>query len=225
MAMAILPLLALLLPLSNAFTPSHVRLPVPVTAASSPLFRSTISDNPVDTTTSVATIDDASSVGQLGAWMPLGSASSLTGLNPVQIKICGIDVAVWHKPLPKGAKKYAVATEWSAMVDACPHRLAPLSQGRVDPESGFIECPYHGWAFDTDGSLKALPQLDEGRTIDKVNIKSTSLPVHVAGDLLFVFLPTAITGESWPINHLPEDHYPYLKDKMEKGTTVSDIRT
>lgn len=76
---------------------------------------------------------------QLGAWLPIGSASSLTGINPSQHRICGIDIAVWHKPLPKKSKRNAVATEWSAMVDACPHRLAPLSQGRVDPKSGCIE--------------------------------------------------------------------------------------
>ena len=76
---------------------------------------------------------------QLGAWMPIGSASSLTGINPSRHRICGIDIAVWHKPMPKKSKRNAVATEWSAMVDACPHRLAPLSQGRVDPESGCIE--------------------------------------------------------------------------------------
>ena len=137
----------------------------------------------------------------LGAWMPLGSASSLTGLTPVQIRVCGVDIAVWHKPLPKDAKRDAAATEWSALVDACPHRLAPLSQGRVDPKSGCIECPYHGWAFDLDGSLQSIPQLDEGRTIKAAtgdNGAATSLPVHAAGDLLFVFLPTDITGESWP---------------------------
>ena len=76
---------------------------------------------------------------QLGAWLPIGSASSLIGINPSQHRICGIDIAVWHKSLPKKSKRNAVATEWSAMVDACPHRLAPLSQGRVDPESGCIE--------------------------------------------------------------------------------------
>ena len=76
---------------------------------------------------------------QLGAWLPIGSASSLIGINPSQQRICGIDIAVWHKPLPKKSKRNAVATDWSAVVDACPHRLAPLSQGRVDPESGCIE--------------------------------------------------------------------------------------
>jgi len=202
--------------------PSHVRFGTPVTAASSPLFREAI----LSLSDTATAVDTASSTNdapddpqfQLGAWMPIGSASALTGLNPVQIRVCGLDIAVWHKPLPKGAKKDAVATEWSTLVDACPHRLAPLSQGRVDPETGCIECPYHGWSFDTDGSLQALPQLDEGRNIDN-GARATSLPVHLAGDLLFVFLPTDVTGESWPISRLPEQHYPYLEEKINKGAT------
>lgn len=36
-----------------------------------------------------------------------------------------------------------VANQWQAVLDTCPHRLAPLSEGRID-ESGCIECPYHG---------------------------------------------------------------------------------
>lgn len=36
-----------------------------------------------------------------------------------------------------------VAAQWQAVLDTCPHRLAPLSEGRID-ESGCIECPYHG---------------------------------------------------------------------------------
>jgi phenylpropionate dioxygenase-like ring-hydroxylating dioxygenase large terminal subunit len=38
----------------------------------------------------------------------------------------------------------------SALVDACPHRKAPLSRGRVR-EDGRLACPYHGWHFDGDG--------------------------------------------------------------------------
>jgi phenylpropionate dioxygenase-like ring-hydroxylating dioxygenase large terminal subunit len=181
----------------NSFSPSKVRLIAPATTSRSHTLRRSVI---VDDTTS-ATVDSHGHTFQLGAWMPLGSASCLTGLTPVQIRVCGIDIAVWHKPLPRNAKKDAVATQWSALVDACPHRLAPLSQGRVDPNSGCIECPYHGWAFDTDGTLKTLPQLDEGRTIEASiasNGAATSLPVHASGDLLFVFLPTDVTGESWP---------------------------
>lgn len=35
------------------------------------------------------------------------------------------------------------------LADACPHRAAPLSMGRVS--DGALACFYHGWAFSTDG--------------------------------------------------------------------------
>ena len=183
----------------NSFVHVHVRLGSPPSdVLSQPLSNHQIQS---DTSAFIESSDEQSIDSSLGAWMPLGSASALTGLGPTQIRVRGVDLAVWHKPLPKGAKRCAVATEWSALVDACPHRLAPLSQGRVDPDSGCVQCPYHGWSFDTDGSLQTIPQLDEGRTIKAATGNAggaTSLPVHAAGDLLFVFLPIEITGESWP---------------------------
>jgi phenylpropionate dioxygenase-like ring-hydroxylating dioxygenase large terminal subunit len=50
--------------------------------------------------------------------------------------------------------------EWFAAVDECPHRLAPLSEGRV--VDGGLECPYHGWQFEgAGGGCVAIPQLEE----------------------------------------------------------------
>jgi nitrite reductase/ring-hydroxylating ferredoxin subunit len=42
--------------------------------------------------------------------------------------------------------------------DACPHRLVPLSEGRVSPATGLLECPYHGWQFESDGTCASMPQ-------------------------------------------------------------------
>ncbi len=39
----------------------------------------------------------------------------------------------------------------------CPHRLAPLSEGRID-EQGCLQCCYHGWSFNGDGSCARIPQ-------------------------------------------------------------------
>jgi vanillate O-demethylase monooxygenase subunit len=43
----------------------------------------------------------------------------------------------------------------AAFVDRCPHRLAPLSAGRVC--DGELQCGYHGWRFRADGSCMAIP--------------------------------------------------------------------
>jgi hypothetical protein len=83
----------------------------------------------IDTTDILITADKTQS--QLGAWIPLGSASCLDGLTPTQIQVCGLDLVVWQSK-DKHVKKGECGT-FSALMDACPHRLAPLSQGRVDP--------------------------------------------------------------------------------------------
>eukprot|EP00741_Cyanophora_paradoxa_P012634 tig00020614_g12207.t1 len=47
----------------------------------------------------------------------------------------------------------------AALQDRCPHRLVPLSQGRV--VKGNLECQYHGWTFDGTGACVKVPQLPE----------------------------------------------------------------
>ena len=55
------------------------------------------------------------------------------------------------------------------LADQCPHRLAPLSDGRLatDPETGAkrLECSYHGWQFGGCGRCTKLPQLDVSGTM------------------------------------------------------------
>ena len=44
-----------------------------------------------------------------------------------------------------------------ALLDRCPHRNVPLSEGRVVENN--LECPYHGWQFDTAGTCRKVPGL------------------------------------------------------------------
>ena len=39
-----------------------------------------------------------------------------------------------------------------------PCRLAPLSQGRIEPSDGTLQCSYHGWRFAGSGAAAAIPQ-------------------------------------------------------------------
>jgi phenylpropionate dioxygenase-like ring-hydroxylating dioxygenase large terminal subunit len=60
-----------------------------------------------------------------GAWLPIGDVtclpSNLDGKTPTVLEIIGEKFVIWKNPLNN---------EWSVMKDFCPHRLAPLSQGR-----------------------------------------------------------------------------------------------
>lgn len=48
----------------------------------------------------------------------------------------------------------AAGTVW-ALEDRCPHRGAPLSNGKLGPLG--LVCPYHGWTFGADGQCTAIP--------------------------------------------------------------------
>ena len=54
--------------------------------------------------------------------------------------------------------------------DRCPHRHAPLSKGRcVD---GQLQCPYHGWRFDEQGRLQALPGKPPGQGLPGIHART-----------------------------------------------------
>lgn len=160
----------------------------------------------------------------IGAWIPIASISSMKGLGPQRVTLMNVDFVIWHtEEEEKGSE-----TKWTVQTDACTHRLAPLSQGRVDPETNCIECPYHGWQFDSNGNVTSIPQLDKGRTIQDVQRTSKSgrsggvnlrtYPTHIVDDLLFVFLPSSLHGEMFPQSTLPEEFYPLLNDERIQGT-------
>jgi pheophorbide a oxygenase len=67
-------------------------------------------------------------------WWPVAFERVTDKDKPHAFQLLGVPIAFWHNKQ---------SGQWSAVEDTCPHRLAPLSEGRVD-ESGCIECPYHG---------------------------------------------------------------------------------
>jgi phenylpropionate dioxygenase-like ring-hydroxylating dioxygenase large terminal subunit len=69
--------------------------------------------------------------------------------KPVRVELAGRAYVLFRN----GAGRAA------ALADACPHRFAPLSAGRVR-EDGRLECPYHGWNFNADGQGRSPSQPD-----------------------------------------------------------------
>ena len=74
---------------------------------------------------------------------------------------------------------------WQAFADRCPHRLAPLSEGRIT-EDGHLECPYHGWAFSSGGACEKLPQDADGSQKLKPRACATAFETQTAQGMLFV---------------------------------------
>ncbi|XP_073108181.1 protochlorophyllide-dependent translocon component 52, chloroplastic isoform X2 [Elaeis guineensis] len=81
-------------------------------------------------------------------WYPLAPVCDLDKRAPNAKTVMGLDVVIWWD---------RQEGRWQVFDDRCPHRLAPLSEGRVDPW-GRLQCVYHGWCFDGAGSCKYIPQ-------------------------------------------------------------------
>ncbi|HUI21409.1 MAG TPA: Rieske 2Fe-2S domain-containing protein [Methylocella sp.] len=67
-----------------------------------------------------------------------------------------------------------------ALIDECPHRRGPLSEGIICGDT--VTCPLHNWMIRLDDGT-ALPP-DEGRT--------NCLPVRIVGSEVHVGLPRAV---------------------------------
>jgi len=79
-------------------------------------------------------------------WYPLLPVQQL-GVEPVAVTLLGRSLVVWRDAQGR----------LGALDDRCRHRSASLAGGRIGAE-GHLHCPYHGWAFDTGGRCRLLPQ-------------------------------------------------------------------
>lgn len=84
-------------------------------------------------------------------WVPLASIYELDPDRPTPLEFLGQRYVTYRDN----------NENWVVMDDACPHRLAPLSEGRVDRDTNTLECSYHGWAFDgKTGACDRIPQAE-----------------------------------------------------------------
>mmetsp|Transcript_75392 Transcript_75392/g.125702 ORF Transcript_75392/g.125702 Transcript_75392/m.125702 type:complete len:518 (-) Transcript_75392:38-1591(-) len=82
-------------------------------------------------------------------WVPLASSFELDPERPTPVRFLGRTFVLWQDN----------EATWRVFEDACPHRLAPLSEGRIDRATGTLECAYHGWQFTAAGSCAKIPQI------------------------------------------------------------------
>lgn len=153
------------------------------------------------TITTAETLLDPSATLSGGSWFAVLAKSGYEGVTlPVAVEVAGEKLVAWKSP---------ITSEWSVMHDECPHRLAPLSQGRVDPLTGCIECPYHGQQFDSTGACTLIPQSNSA--VIPPEASGISLRVHHTGDLLWAFLPLP-NGQASNYPALPSEVFPIFMD-------------
>ncbi|KAG6790930.1 hypothetical protein POTOM_000037 [Populus tomentosa] len=120
-------------------TPSKSKLFT--TISSSPSFVST-------TETKLEADSQAEKFDWYAHWYPVMPVCDLDKRAPHAKKVMGLDIVVWWDKNE---------SSWRVFNDACPHRLAPLSEGRID-QWGRLQCVYHGWCFNGSGNCNFIPQ-------------------------------------------------------------------
>jgi nitrite reductase/ring-hydroxylating ferredoxin subunit len=78
-------------------------------------------------------------------WLPISLAKHVPRGRPTQLRRLGLRIVVWRD----------ATGEVRAGSDSCPHRHAALSKGCV--REGTLECPYHGFRFDSRGRCVSVP--------------------------------------------------------------------
>lgn len=129
-------------------------------------------------------------------WYPVAYLEDLDRRRPSPFTLLGMDLVLWWEP---------ATGLWRAFADACPHRLVPLSQGRVN-ERGELECPYHGWSFRGDGGCTTIPQASPeqaGAACPSSRSRCSSFATASAQGLLFVFAGDPAAAEAVPLPLVP----------------------
>jgi len=131
----------------------------------------------------------------LRQWWPVAVTDFLDASRPHAFTLMGQDLVLWRDG----------SGEWRAFDDACPHRLAPLSEGRVE-EDGTLLCSYHGWRFDGDSNCTTIPQAEkekEASLCSSPRACATSYPTMTEGGVLYVFGVPGADGLLMSVNKKP----------------------
>ncbi|MGH3551602.1 MAG: Rieske 2Fe-2S domain-containing protein [Mycobacterium sp.] len=100
-----------------------------------------------------------------------------------------------------------------AMEDRCVHRAYPLSEGRRDGDR--VICGYHGFAYDPDGCLAAVPSQENVPPGARVR----SYPVHEQSSFVWIWL-----GDPGVAALRPPPRVPWYGDGTGWGSTTEVLR-
>jgi phenylpropionate dioxygenase-like ring-hydroxylating dioxygenase large terminal subunit len=113
-------------------------------------------------------------------WYPVAVVEFLDPGKPHAFQLLGKNVVLWQDG----------NQQWQCFEDACPHRLAPLSEGRIETD-GTLLCAYHGWRFNGQGACTKIPQSQtpelEAQHCSNSKAGAIAYPTQAAQGLLWVW--------------------------------------
>ncbi|KAA3647034.1 MAG: aromatic ring-hydroxylating dioxygenase subunit alpha [Chloroflexi bacterium] len=93
-------------------------------------------------------------------WLVVGQSEDLKEGDIQAVRLLGQDLVLWR-----------VNSQVLAWQDLCVHRGVRLSLGKV-VGGDKLECPYHGWTYNTKGQCIKMPAHPEQTPSEKAHVKS-----------------------------------------------------
>jgi phenylpropionate dioxygenase-like ring-hydroxylating dioxygenase large terminal subunit len=93
--------------------------------------------------------------------------------------------------------------ELKALVNVCRHRGHEVVEGCGRRET--LQCPYHAWTYDLDGTLRAAPRSDREAGFDKADWSLRPVLVDTWGPLVFVNPDLGAEPLAETLGDLPEE--------------------
>jgi len=89
-----------------------------------------------------------------------------------------------------------------AFLNVCRHRGSLVCEGEGRRET--LQCPYHAWTYDLDGSLRAAPRADREPGFDRDALGLVAVPVDSWGPFVFVNPDPEAAPLAETLGELPE---------------------
>ena len=123
----------------------------------------------------------------VNSWTPIGSCYHLNKIT--NVKIADKEYVVW-----KTQNEQFIVQD-----NICPHRLAPLSEGRIENDT--LECAYHGWQFNKNGTCVKIPQSSKN-----FSCELPTYPTRTTGDILWADLNSSDISSNLLWNNIQNDN-------------------
>lgn len=126
-------------------------------------------------------------------WYVAGIASEITD-QPLKRRMLGLDFVLFRDS--EGRAR--------CLSNTCVHRGGSLAGGKVRGDC--VQCPYHGWEFDGDGSCQRIPSLGPNAKIP-ARARVDGYPTEERFGLVFAFLGDLPATERPPLMEIPDHEY------------------
>jgi choline monooxygenase len=121
------------------------------------------------------------------------------------------------------------AGELKGYYNVCLHRAHELLKGAGSLRSAAITCPYHAWAYDFEGTLRAAPNTRQVKDFNPEDFKLTPIRVEMFAGFVFVNLDPDAKPMREQVGWLEADlrkHVPGFDDlKLYEGRAIGNMVT